>query len=229
VTHERWVSATLVAMLHAALLWALLTGVGTTVRRQSERALATFDVTPPPPPPPPAPPTVAKAAAPKAAGVSGRRAERTAIVAPPPVIPPPSAAAVVAAVLPDLGSAATGGEAERGSGSGKGVGGWGTGAGGQGRGRGGTRATLLSGSIGDRDYPRAARAARVEGIAVVRFTVGTDGRAHDCRVATSSGSADLDAVTCRLIEARFRYAPARDGAGQPVPEERGWRQRWWIE
>jgi protein TonB len=88
---------------------------------------------------------------------------------------------------------------------------------------------LLSGAIGDRDYPRAARAARDEGIAVVRFTVGADGRARDCRVATSSGHAELDAVTCRLIEARFRYAPARDAAGQPVAEERGWRQRWWIE
>lgn len=64
---------------------------------------------------------------------------------------------------------------------------------------------------------------------MVRFTVGIDGRARDCRVITSSGHAVLDATTCRLIEARFRYAPARDAAGQPVAEERGWRQRWWID
>jgi protein TonB len=227
MTRERWISAALVAMLHVALFWALLTGAGVPAVRPRERALATFDVAPPPMPPPP--PVAARPAAAKASGAAGRRDERTAIVAPAPIVPPPSAPPLVAAVLPELGDAAIGGEAERGAGSGKGVAGWGTGAGGQGRGRGGVRAKLLSGAIGDRDYPRAARAARVEGIAVVRFTVRTDGRAHDCRVATSSGSADLDAATCRLIEARFRYEPARDSAGQPVAEERGWRQRWWIE
>lgn len=229
MTRERWASAVLVAMLHAALFWALLTGAQVTAVRPQDHALATFDVALPPPPPPPPPPIAARAAAPKAAGVAGRRAERTAIVAPRPIVPPPVAPPVVTAVLPDLGDAVIGGEAERGTGSGKGVAGWGTGAGGLGRGRGGTRAKLLSGAIGDRDYPRTARAARVEGIAVVRFTVGIDGRARDCRVAASSGHAELDATTCRLIEARFRYDPARDAAGQPIAEERGWRQRWWIE
>jgi protein TonB len=52
----------------------------------------------------------------------------------------------------------------------------------------------------------------------VRYVVGTDGRVSGCRVTRSSGHAELDATTCRLIEQRFRYRPARDAAGRPVPE-----------
>jgi protein TonB len=52
----------------------------------------------------------------------------------------------------------------------------------------------------------------------VRYVVGTDGSVGGCRVTRSSGHAELDETTCRLIEQRFRYRPARDGAGRPVPE-----------
>jgi len=59
--------------------------------------------------------------------------------------------------------------------------------------------------------------------------VGTDGRAIGCRVTMSSGHASLDETTCGLIEQRFRYEPARDGRGRPVPTPMGWKQRWWQE
>ncbi|MDE0879066.1 MAG: hypothetical protein OSB00_10455 [Sphingomonas bacterium] len=45
----------------------------------------------------------------------------------------------------------------------------------------------------------------------------------------SSGVASLDATTCKLVEKRFRYTPARNAAGTAVAEERGWRQRWWLD
>ena len=63
----------------------------------------------------------------------------------------------------------------------------------------------------------------------MRFTVATDGRAGGCAVMRSSGSADLDSTTCRLIERRFRFTPARVAGGRAVPELRGWRQDWWFE
>ena len=52
----------------------------------------------------------------------------------------------------------------------------------------------------------------------MRFTVGIDGRVSGCTVTRSSGYALLDTTTCRLIEKRFRYHPARDAQGQPVAE-----------
>jgi protein TonB len=32
-----------------------------------------------------------------------------------------------------------------------------------------------------------------------------------------------------LIRQRFRFTPARDAQGNPVPSEQGWRQRWWQD
>jgi protein TonB len=48
-------------------------------------------------------------------------------------------------------------------------------------------------------------------------------------VIRSSGDADLDGTTCQLIERRYRYRPALDAEGRPVPEDRIWKQIWWIE
>ncbi|MEO0501562.1 MAG: energy transducer TonB [Pseudomonadota bacterium] len=107
--------------------------------------------------------------------------------------------------------------------------GTGRGAGGDGMGGGGTRAELVSGEIRNRDYPRAARKARAEGVVEVNYDVGPDGRVRNCRVTLSSGNAALDITTCRLIEDRFRYEPARNGRGQPTTDVTGWRQTWWFE
>jgi protein TonB len=167
-----------------------------------------------------------------AAAAPNRHARPTAIVAPPPVLPPPTPP--VAATQAGDGSAAQAGAAPmagpgsgaggRGDGLGAGRGGDGTGGGG-----GGSRARLLSGAISDRDYPAAAARAAIGGTVMVRFTVGTDGRARECGVMRSSGNADLDAATCHLIQRRFRYAPARDAAGRAVESQQGWRQDWWLE
>ncbi|HVQ09955.1 MAG TPA: energy transducer TonB [Allosphingosinicella sp.] len=76
------------------------------------------------------------------------------------------------------------------------------------------RATLAS-YVSTRDYPRSARAAGIEGIAYVRLIVGTDGRVLACAIAQTSGSATLDAATCRLLTSRARFTPAQDG-GAPA-------------
>ncbi|MDQ2893168.1 MAG: energy transducer TonB, partial [Pseudomonadota bacterium] len=107
--------------------------------------------------------------------------------------------------------------------------GLGSGARGSGTGGGGTGARLIRGQIVNRDYPRDARRDKLGGSVTVRFTVTADGRARGCSVMQSSGVASLDATTCRLVEQRFRYAPARDAAGSPIAEQRGWRQTWWLE
>jgi protein TonB len=114
--------------------------------------------------------------------------------------------------VPGPGSGADPGAGAAGAGSGQGTGGDGDGAGGA------LHAQRRSGSLRDRDYPPAARREGAEGVVYVRFTVGADGRVGGCTVTRSSGHAALDTTTCRLIEERFRYRPARDSQGRPVPE-----------
>ena len=225
---ERAMSLGVVIALHAGLLWLIFCAPAALPHRVSDRALATFDVVVPRPPPPPAPhfrPAQRNAAA---TGRGGITAERSPVVAPSPIILPPVVA--TAPNVPQQGSAVVGGTAAAGSGSGAGRNGSGDGSGGTGSGDGGgTRARLLSGAITPRDYPGAERTARIGGTVTVTFVVGVDGGAQDCAVTQSSGSQALDDVTCRLVEARFHYAPARDARGTAISERRGWQQRWWLE
>ncbi|WP_173204413.1 energy transducer TonB [Sphingopyxis sp. BSNA05] len=64
---------------------------------------------------------------------------------------------------------------------------------------------------------------------MAHFTVGADGRASDCRIHQSSSHATLDATTCKLIEQRFRFEPARDASGRAVARPYGWLQEWWQD
>ncbi|SEL42199.1 protein TonB [Sphingomonas palmae] len=226
---ERAISAGAVVALHAGLLWLILTAPQPMPRSAPGPSLATFDVVPPPVPPHVQPRHDPSPARERPNGLTGAKAERSAVVVPAAVIPPP--VSEVAAAEPQQGTAAIGGSAATGSGTGAGEGGSAAGGGGSGNGSGtgGRRARLIVGAITSRDYPKEARAARVAGSVTVAFTVGADGRASDCAVTETSGNAALDAVTCRLIEARFRYAPALSAYGQPISERRGWRQRWWLE
>lgn len=90
-------------------------------------------------------------------------------------------------------------------------------------------ARLLGGRIRNSDYPREARQAGAEGTVFVRFAVRPDGRVGGCSVTRSSGHPALDATTCRLIQKRFRYEPARDADGRRVPDVMQGRQVWWVE
>jgi protein TonB len=66
------------------------------------------------------------------------------------------------------------------------------------------------------DYPVAARGSGAQG--KVRFTLTIDpgGRVAGCVITRSSGSAVLDAATCRIIQRRGRYTPAIDATGRPT-------------
>ena len=230
---QRLASAAGVVAMHLGLAWLLISGLGADMVRGVSDSLHTFDVAPPPPPPPPveAPAPQVQRAAPEEAAPDppappAPAAERPAPAAEPAPasdVPPPVAAGLVPS------GPAGGGAADTGSGSGAGGSGSGTGGGGSGTGGGGSRAVMISGEIVRSDYPRAAVQTRAEGRVVVSFLVGTDGRVSNCRVTRSSGSAALDQTTCRLVEQRFRWNPARDAQGNPVAEERGWQQIWWFD
>jgi len=104
-------------------------------------------------------------------------------------------------------------------GTGAGAGGEGSGSGsGDGSGRGRiSPAVRIEGAIKDADYPREARNQHAEGTVVIGFRVRTDGRVDQCQVISSSGHFILDRLTCRLVAERFRFRPAMQADGTPIP------------
>jgi protein TonB len=136
---------------------------------------------------------------------------------------PPSVTPIVP-VHPTV--AASGGGSGSGPATGSGAGG---GAGGQGYGGddgGGTDLELISGEIRPSDYPRHLGNAGIGGRVTATFTVQVNGRPTGCRVTRSSGNLELDALTCRLIEKRFRFRPSLDRFGRPIPDEVDWDHDW---
>lgn len=65
------------------------------------------------------------------------------------------------------------------------------------------------------DYPAAALSAHVQGHVRIHVVTGGDGSVSDCTVTLSSGHPALDAATCAIARARFRFVPALDELGLP--------------
>jgi protein TonB len=176
-------------------------------------ALVAVDLTPPPPPPPPPPDDVEQgASAPPSRGA-------TEAPSPPPP-PRPLALPTPAQVAVDPGSQQASGLGNApGNAAGQGGEGNGSGAGGAGNGRGAGRVSppvRIEGALSNADYRRARAPEGAAGTVMVSFRVRTDGRADSCSVIRSSGYDVFDEATCRLIEQRFRYQPARDESGRAV-------------
>lgn len=76
------------------------------------------------------------------------------------------------------------------------------------------------------DYPALAVAAQEQGTVRFQLTIGSNGRVSACEVVASSGSAALDAATCRILHARARYTPARALDGTPIAGRDSGRVTW---
>jgi protein TonB len=190
-----------VALLHAGVGYALVTGLAYNAAKQVYEDLKTFDVAPeepdkpeePPPPPPkvdlPPPPkvTVPPPVVTSSVVTTNTIAPITPAAPPappaPPAAPPPPAAPKVA-----------------------------------------QRATQRGGSISDEDYPSSSIRNEEAGTSVATFTIGTDGKVASCNA--SGASPTLDAETCKLIIRRFRFKPALDTSGQPIAETKSQRVTW---
>ncbi len=68
------------------------------------------------------------------------------------------------------------------------------------------------------DYPQSAIRNEEQGTTAVRLTIGTDGRVTDCSMTASSGSSALDSATCNILRRRARFTPAKDQAGNPISD-----------
>jgi protein TonB len=221
---RRLVTGALVLALHAALGALLLRPILLPAPRPVE-TLVLINVPAPPPPAPVAETAASLEPAAQAAPPAPRRKPRPVAA---PVPPEPSPEPVAQA--PSTGTETASGAAAAGSGTGAAGSGVGTGSGGQGAGSGGgAKPRWRSGRIDRRDYPDEASRAGATGSVTVTLDITPDGRVSGCTVVRSSGTPALDATTCRLARQRFRFEPARDTAGNPVPGVAGWRQDWWLE
>jgi protein TonB len=232
-TQDRISSAFGVILLHAVLGYAFLFGSGVADTPEVRESLKLFEISLDPPPVEEAP---APARSPEPEGRAappGLKSAPSPIVAPVPEVFLLAPTPIIAAPLAGQGAETQAGASDRpGPGTGAGGTGSGTGSGGSGSGGGGgvaAKARQISGRIVHADYPKAASRAGAQGEVLVRFTVEPSGRVGACTVVRSSGNADLDGTTCRLIQQRYRFEPARDAAGRTVAEEKAWLQRWWLE
>ncbi len=214
-------AAAVSVLIHALLGYLLLAGFGFAPGVTSvARTLALITLRPPPPPheilrPHPKRSTRRSGAA----SAPNVRSRATPIVVPPKPVPTKVPQVVATLTKSDQTDRTTGNAPIAGPGTGSGGRGTGTGNGdaGDGSGDGGEiPPRQVKGRIKNSDYPASAGESGASGTVSVRYTVEIDGRADHCIITRSSGNADLDATTCRLIEARFRFNPSRDARGRAV-------------
>lgn len=97
---------------------------------------------------------------------------------------------------------------------------------------GGRRARVAGGSLARYftadDYPAAALRNEEQGRTEFTLDVSAEGRVTACAITASSGSANLDSTTCRILRRRARYTPARDARGEAVADRDRGTVRWQL-
>ena len=68
----------------------------------------------------------------------------------------------------------------------------------------------------DRDYKSSWSRRELTGTAGFRLDIAATGKVTGCRITSSTGHAELDEATCKLLERRARFEPARGRNGEPV-------------
>jgi protein TonB len=207
MSSSRMISIVIVALIHAVLGYAFVTGLGMKYVKKAAEQLNVIDVEeeppppeeePPPPPPdqpiepPPvvAPPPIVQTPAPPPPVTTVRTPPPVftpAPVAAPPPLPAPKQAAKAAAPRGNPGS-------------------W----------------------VTPDDYPSRALREERTGTTGFRLTIGADGRVSDCQITSSSGHGDLDAETCKQLMRRARFRPAEDSDGNAMASSYASRVVWRI-
>ncbi len=209
MSSNRTVAIIIVALIHAVLGYALVTGLAYNVVKQAAENVKTFDVEEEPPPPPDEPPPPEKMETPPPPEVSAPPPlvrmdlpsppiTTTPVISPPPPITPvyrPAPPAPAAPPPPRVSQAAA------------------------------AKGSLLA-LISDDDYPQSAIRSEEQGTTAVRLSIGPDGRVSDCSVTQSSGSTALDSTTCSIFRRRARFTPAKDQSGNPISDTFSQRVKW---
>ena len=203
---SRIVAIIIVALIHVALGYALVTGLAYSAIKKAVERVTTVDIEEPPPPeeePPPPPPdeivppppvappppiNIAPAPPPIQTVTTPPPPQPVFTRAAPPPAPPPPPAAPPKQATP--------------------------------RGR-------PQSWVTNDDYPSRALRNEEQGTTGVRLSIGTDGRVTGCDVTSSSGSTELDDAVCRLLTRRARFEPAIQN-GQPTTGTWSTRFTWAI-
>jgi len=198
------VAIVIVALIHAVLGYAFVTGLAYQYVKKVTGDLNTFDVEPPPPPPPPEEPP------PPPPDQPNLPPPPTTVVVPPPLVntpvpaPPINVTSIIPPSQPTSPPAPPAPPSPPAPPAAPVV----------------SQAATARGNIGQffgRDnYPAAAVRAGAEGRVRVSVSVGADGRITDCSVTAGSGNEDLDSATCRIFRRSVRYTPAKDASGQAI-------------
>lgn len=209
MSRGRITAIVIVALLHALLGYAFITGLAYNVVKKVAKDLKTFDVTeeaPPPeeepPPPPPEqtvePPPVVTPPPIVRTNTVAAPIVQSVNVAPPPVITPTAPPAPPPPPRPK--QAAVGAK---------------------------PRGNPANWATTD-DYPSSALRAEAQGTSGFRLQVGSDGRVTGCTITSSSGNAALDDATCKLVTRRARFTPAQDENGTAMADTYANRIVWRI-
>ena len=86
----------------------------------------------------------------------------------------------------------------------------------------------LQGLFRAADYPIAALEQKEQGSVTVRLTVGVMGRVRACDVTSSSGSRTLDNASCQILQSRALFTPARDSSGNLTTDTVSQEIRWML-
>jgi TonB family protein len=79
-----------------------------------------------------------------------------------------------------------------------------------------SRENGLRGLFTEADYPEVAVKGGRMGRAHVRLRINDAGAITECSIVRSSGSAELDAATCKVLNERAKFEPALDVDGKPT-------------
>lgn len=213
---NRVVAIIIVALVHVALGYALITGLAYDVVNKVVERVTTVDIEEPPPPeeePPPPPEQVPETVPPPPVAppppiniAPAPPPIRTQPTIPPPAppvlrVPPPAAAPVGPPPPPPPPRVQPKSAAPRGN-----PGSW----------------------ITDADYRTNWINREYAGTVSFSVTVGTDGRVSGCSVTGGSAPQELKDATCSLIQRRARFNAATDGEGRPTTGSYSNSVRWQI-
>jgi protein TonB len=196
MSSNRIIAIILVALIHVAIGYGLVTGLAVSAFKKALERVTTVDIEeevpeeepPPPPPDEVQPPPIVAPPPPISLNVSPPPIQ-TVVTPPPPAPVIPIARPAPPPPPPPAPSKARGATPD-------GLSRW-------------------SARIQEQ-YPARAVRDEVEGRVGVRVTVGPNGRVADCSVSSSSGSSILDEAACSGMRSYARFNPALDAAGNPT-------------
>lgn len=203
------IAIVIVALIHAALGYAFVTGLAYQYVKKVTEDMDVFDVEEPPPPPPDEPPPPPP----------DQPMQPPPVVSPPPIVQTPTPPVVMqtvqtpppAIVMTPVTAppAPPTPPAPRVS-----------------------QAATLRGNVGQffgpDSYPDSARDAGAQGRVSANLQVAADGRVTGCNVTNGSGNRDLDNATCQISIRRVRFTPAKNDEGQGVPSTYLLTVRWQL-